>query len=407
MNREIRKVIAFSTAALIIFIIAGILTSIHVMNLHKDSIYRLKASIVAIAIEESSNSETQILDLLNDIDSFDSTKGVEMLSKIGLGPDSLAKRQDFNILQNNMIFYVTLLILLVHITYIIFLIYGHKKQKSRIDELIYYLEAVSVGNYSLDLRDNQEGSLSILKNNIYKITGMLKEHNEELTYERNELAKAISDISHQIKTPLTSLQVTSDVLRKGNIPKSKLEEFHRIMQNQISRLNWLVSALLKLAKLDSNTVKMKSEKVYIKELMEKVIQPFLVPIELKEINISISGDNKTFYLGDFEWSLEAFSNMIKNCIEHTEMKGKIFIEFSSNPLYTEIIIEDTGKGIAKEDIPYILNRFYRGKNAASDSVGIGLALSKSIIENQNGIVKVESKLGIGTKFMIKFYKTKI
>ncbi|WP_439951347.1 sensor histidine kinase [Neobacillus novalis] len=271
-----------------------------------------------------------------------------------------------------------------------------------IEKLSSYLRQISGGDYSLDVRDNHEGELSILKNNIYKVTIMLSEQRSLLQQDKIKLTNAISDISHQLKTPLTSMLMMADLLSDANLPAAKRTEFTHNIRIQLERIEWLVSSLLKLSKIDAGTVHFKEDVILVKRLLQKALEPVLIPMDIKEQNVLIDGDDRVSFVGDLNWTAEAVINILKNCVEHTQEGGRITISFSENALFTEIVITDNGKGIAKEDLPYIFKRFYKGKNAGEDSIGIGLAMAHSIITSQNGVIDVKSKNGEGTQFRIKF-----
>ena len=170
----------------------------------------------------------------------------------------------------------------------------------------------------------------------------------------------------------------------------------------LSRIDWLITTLLKISKLDAGTVTFKEEKVSLQMLINKSCSTLLVPIELRgqELVINANGD----FVGDLSWTCEAIGNIVKNCMEHTQEGGKIEIEACENALYTEIIIKDNGTGIAKEDMPHIFERFYKGKDSDDKSFGVGLALSRMIITSQKGTVKAENHNPHGAKFTIRFYK---
>lgn len=275
---------------------------------------------------------------------------------------------------------------------------------TEIGHLSSYLRQISNGNYTLDVRDNQEGELSILKNDIYKVTLMLSEHSALLQHDKVQLTNAISDISHQLKTPLTSMTVMADLLSEPELPPEKRTEFTRNIRIQLERIGWLVSSLLKFSKIDAGTVQFKKDSILVRTLFQKSLEPVLIPMDIKEQTLSIKGDDAVSFLGDLNWTAEAVINILKNCVEHTPGGGEISISFAENALYTEVIIADNGKGIPKEELPYVFQRFYKGKNASEDSVGIGLALSHSIITSQNGDINIKSEKGIGTQFHIKIYK---
>ena len=275
---------------------------------------------------------------------------------------------------------------------------------TEIENLSSYLRQISNGNYTLDVRDNQEGELSILKNDIYKVTLMLSEHSALLQHDKVQLTNAISDISHQLKTPLTSMTVMADLLSEPELPPEKRTEFTRSIRIQLERIGWLVSSLLKFSKIDAGTVQFKKNPISVRTLFQKSLEPVLIPMDIKEQTVSIKGDDAVSFLGDLNWTAEAVLNILKNCVEHTPEGGEISISFAENALYTEVIIADNGKGIPKEELSYVFQRFYKGKNASEDSVGIGLALSHSIITSQNGDINIKSEKGMGTQFHIKFHK---
>jgi signal transduction histidine kinase len=273
-----------------------------------------------------------------------------------------------------------------------------------LEKLSLYLREISNGNDSLDIRDNQEGELSILKNDIYKVTLMLSEHRSLLNRDKIQLTDAISDISHQLKTPLTSMTVMADLLSAPDLPPAKRTEFTRHIRIQLERIDWLVSSLLKLSKMDAKTIQFKKDRIPVKNLIQKALEPVMIPMDIKGQTVSVTGGDDVSFVGDFNWTVEAVINILKNGVEHTPEGGAITITFSENALFTEIVIADNGKGIPKEDLPYIFKRFYKGKNAGEGSIGIGLAMAHSIIASQNGVIDVSCDSGKGTLFVIKFYK---
>ena len=278
-----------------------------------------------------------------------------------------------------------------------------KTRLNTVENINNYLSRVCSGDYSLAISDNTEGEFSILKNNIYKVVVMLKSTNEELSKEKMSLANSLADITHQLKTPLTSITVMTDLL-KGETDENKRSEFVNIIENQIDKMNWLTGTLLKLSKLDAGAITFNSDTVKISDVVENAVKPFLLGLDLKNISLKTAVTDFTF-TGDLPWTTEAVKNIIKNCIEHTETGGTLSVSTNITNLYDELVIEDTGKGIEKEDLPHIFERFYHGKNAFSDSVGIGLNLSKEILSKERAKVEAQSEIGVGSTFRIKFYKT--
>jgi len=287
---------------------------------------------------------------------------------------------------------------------VLFIVYTKNRYK-KIEKLNDYLERVLAENDTDEILDQEEGELSILKTNIYKTTSTLKYQKELLSDDKKNLAAALADISHQLKTPLTSMMVMNDLLVDEK-DEDKRIEFLNTQSSQLDRMNWLIQTLLKLSKLDAGTIVLKREDIPATEIVEEAIKPFEIQFDLR--NISLESDVSPVNIRcDKNWTVEAIQNIIKNCIEHMEDGGQLFVSLADTNIFTQLTIKDTGCGIAADDIPHIFERFYKGKNAGKDSVGIGLALSKSILEEEQAEINVESTEGVGTRFIIKFYKTLI
>ncbi len=273
-----------------------------------------------------------------------------------------------------------------------------------IQRLSEYLSSVYMGEHVMDIRDNREGELSILKNDLYKVTLTLSEQSELLKKDKQYLADTLSNISHQLKTPLTSMFVMTDLLHKPDLPQGKKEEFLKNITNQLKRIEWLVSSLLKLSKIDAKTVVFKKEEVPVAQLIQKALEPISIPMELKGLTLTVDCERDIAVVTDMNWTAEALLNVLKNCMEHTPSGGRINITCLSTPLHAELTIEDSGTGIEAEDILYVFDRFYKGKNAGTDSVGIGLAMAKTILTSQNADISVQSEPGKGARFTVKFFK---
>ena len=273
----------------------------------------------------------------------------------------------------------------------------------QISRLSAYIDRILCGGKALDLRDNYEGELSILKSEIYKVTVMLTSQAELLKQDKNKLADALTDISHQLKTPMTSMGVMIDLLGE-DLPRDKKRGFLLSLRTQTERIHWLVTSLLKMAKLDAGAVDMKCEAVVVKELLSSAAEPIAIPVELKEQTLTFTGDDSVTLQGDFNWMREALVNVLKNCLEHTPVGGYIRAEWEDNPLYVQIRVSDTGPGISSKDLPHIFNRFYKGKDAEPGSAGIGLAMAKAVLEKQNGTITAGNATEGGAVFTIRMYK---
>lgn len=273
----------------------------------------------------------------------------------------------------------------------------------QLSKLSDYLKRINGGDFALDVRDNTEGELSILKSEIYKVTVTLKRQNEALRQDKVALQNALSDVSHQLKTPLTSLFVMTDLLMDMELPMEKRAEFTDRIRAQLERLQWLVASLLKLSRLDAKTVEFKPQPILAQHLLEKACAPLLIPMEVKNHSFHVTGQDRMITC-DANWTVEAVLNILKNCVEHTPEGGTIAVSFSENPLFSEILIQDSGSGIDDADLPHIFERFYRGKNASFDSVGIGLAMAATIVQEQGGSIDAKNKSGAGCLFTIRFPK---
>ncbi|WP_461369685.1 sensor histidine kinase [Candidatus Darwinibacter acetoxidans] len=402
-NPEVNRLRAWFALLLAGLLAAALLLGLAGRYYLKKTIVDSQAALIGALAEKYPAAEQDLARQIMDPGKEAVSRGREILSKYGL--DSSSPRLETPLLQSyflrSVLSYILLALLAGGVFYLATYLFL-KKQYGQIRELTRYAARISAGDYSLDIRDNREGDLSILKNEIYKITTRLKEQAAALQREKALLADALADISHQLKTPLTSLSVLNELLSENPSEEKRILFLER-MRAQLKRIEWLVSSLLKLSRLDAGAVNMKRERVPVSALVEKALATLAIPLEIKMLQVTVEGDKGAGFTGDFEWSCEALINIIKNCIEHTPEGGRLQISFAQNPLYTMITVADSGTGIAPEDLPHIFNRFYKGKNAAADQVGIGLAMARAIVEKHGGDISVKSEPGRGSEFTIKFY----
>lgn len=398
----IRRFIILVFTALILCNLVTILS----LNIIKDKVVENNQAIIGNILTDRPELEEEIIDIITQGNSKENIElGREILSKYNYNSDITLKNEPIINESIKYIFNINwIYICIILILSMILALSYFKKIYDDIKDMTDYVYNSSEGrNFEMKNR-NQEGQIGLLKTELIKMTNILKEKVELLNNEKIFLNNTISDISHQLKTPMTSLIILNDLMYE-DLPKETKIEFLDKMKSQLNRIEWLVKSMLKLSKVEAKVIDFEQKEVKINELIKKSVAPSLIPMEIKDIKLSISGDENTSYRGDINWSSEAFVNIIKNCVEHTPQGGKIDINYNQNPLYSEVVIKDSGEGIDKKDLPHIFKRFYKGKTSKEDSVGIGLAMAKSIIASQNGDIYVESEKNKGTEFHIIFHKT--
>lgn len=293
--------------------------------------------------------------------------------------------------------FIFLLFLLLFIGLYFLFMRMKKAYQIRILELTNYLEQVNRG-HKTDLLIPGEDDFSLLEDEIYKTITELLKTRETALMEHKNLADNLADISHQIKTPVSGISLMTQLLEgEQNLT------YIRQIKKQTAHLEHLVEVLLTLSRIDSGALRFEKNKVYIYTLLQLCLETLEPIIQSKNIQITLPNHSEIFYIGDLDWSMEAFLNLIKNSTEHIPEGGLIKIEYTQNPLYTEIQIEDNGTGFLPKELPHIFERFYRGENSKESGAGIGLALAKALIEKQNGIISASNVPGGGACFFIRFY----
>lgn len=262
-----------------------------------------------------------------------------------------------------------------------------------------YLDRIMEGQYDTLM---QHDTGSELEDSIYKAVVLLREEREQAQGAKKNLADNMADLSHQLKTPAASIGLTLSLLKKKAWDEETKQDIGR-MEGQVGHLQHLVGSMLTLSRLDAGVLELEEKEFDLEEMLVDAVQPFVRQMEEKGICFGIQGADGISLSGDFGWCSEAFGNIIKNCVEHTPEQGNISIACRDNPIYTEIVIQDSGRGFDEADLPHLFERFYRGAGFSKDSAGIGLALAKSIIEKENGTVTAKNTETGGVGFYIKFY----
>ena len=286
-------------------------------------------------------------------------------------------------------------------------VYKLKKYKKSLRRLSGEIDRILHGSGELVLGSYEEGEISILRDEIYKMTVRLREQSETLAGDKEALADSLADISHQIRTPLTTLNLmTARMMREGDDPEQR-KRILREMNRMLERIEWLITALLKMSKLDAGAIRLEPTDISMEGFLKKVMEPFEIQMDLRDQRCRIEGAEGMTFTADEAWTLEAVRNVVKNSLEYTPDGEALEISCEDNSLYTEISVCDSGPGIAPEDLPHLFERFYKGKNAGSSSFGIGLALAQSIMSRQNGVIRAENRRQGGSRFRIRFYKQTI
>lgn len=395
-NKTIKKYIL----SLIILLIFNV-SLIFILNRYEYKMYtknyndKINSIISNIKNRYPNIEESDIIEIINNEEDSE-----DILSKYGI--DSITKNDKVN----NKIRIISLIIIITFDSLIILILYLYDKNKSKkIKEITKMISKINNRQFDIDINDFNEGELSILKNEISKTTTMLRQVADNSVKDKLNLKDSLGDISHQLKTPLTSITIMIDnILDSPDMNEKTRKKFLINIKREILNINFLVMSLLKLSKFDANVVKFNKESVYLKDIIIESIKNVSMIKELKNITIKVSGDDNIKLLCDFKWQVESITNILKNSIEHTSEYGTVEVNYSENKLYTRILIKDNGKGIDSDDLPHIFDRFYKGENGSDDSFGIGLSLSKTIIEKEGGSITVKSTPNIGTIFTIKYLK---
>lgn len=398
--KNAQKFVCAGLAVTIVFcVISAVFTFIGLENIRKTSNDTIN-QLVNILLEKYPDvSEKEVAEILNNKTEY--TDNSEFLNKYGIYPE-----KDWVSYNNQGSYKYVILSVSVCIAFglafaVLFLGYL-KIQKKQTMDIAKRIERINLGDYSLQIDENSEDELSLLDNQIYRTTVKFREQAENSNKDKENLQKSLSDISHQLKTPLTSIIVMVDnILDDDDMPLEIRREFLNDIKHNTNTISFLVQSLLKLSKLDAEAVKFRYEQVEVKSIVDECIKNTAVMAEI--LGVRLETDCNDIILDcDRKWLCEAVTNIIKNCIEHSQ-NGNIKITADQNKLYTKISIKDNGSGITKEDLPHIFERFYKGKNSSDDSVGIGLSLAKTIIEKQGGYISVSSELNKGSEFVIKFF----
>ena len=405
MNTKQKRNLFISMIVLLMAIILlTIFTIYDIQKNYKESLYAYTNQVIAKIVEEYPEQEEEIVQKIFLNNQEDDENIEDILSKYGFSNENIdIGNTQFQIIDKVILLFAIFFSIAILGVICIYALYI-RKQNKKLKELDAYCKEILKGNYIIDLKEQDESDFSKLKNDIYDMTIMLKEKNSLLEKNNKAIERLIADISHQLKTPLTSLNLINDILYT-DLPEEKKKEFLDSSQKELEKINWLIKTVLNIAKLDSKTLILdkKNENAYY--LCLEVKNNFKAMCEIHHANIEIISNKEESINCDKKWTIEAMNNIVKNAIEHGAKT--ITIQLEENTMYTKVSIKDDGEGIDKEDLGHIFDRFYKAKNSKESSLGIGLAFCKSIIRNQDGDIRVKSskkEKDTWTEFVIKLYK---
>ena len=293
------------------------------------------------------------------------------------------------------------LTLVVCLFFLLYYLVTSLRRDRQMEELSQCIDQALYGRDGALLSACQEGELAILQTQLRKLLVKLRQNSVRDQEDKAFLRDSIADISNQLRTPMTSLNLIAAMLPEVGVDSVRQRELQQQLNQLLQRIDWLVDALLNLAKIDAGTAYFRRNTLDAAQVLRQAAKPLEIALEIREITLQVTGSGS--YTGDGAWSAEALGNILKNCMEHVPQGGKILVEISQTPLYTQLCLQDTGPGFAPDDLPHLFERFYKGHNAAANSFGIGLALAQRIISAQNGTIRAQNAPEGGALFTVRFY----
>ena len=400
-----RKIIIIWVSLMLVAIL-GFFSIVTIQNKKYEQIINVTiANIVdKIMNQYPETAEEEIIEILQNTKNNYNSENSKILKKYGYTKDEAYIQKLRDSMNNNIKIGIALILAFGIMVLGIAIIYN-KKRERKIKQINQYLTEINNGKYELKIKENGEDEITKLRNELYKTTILLKETAENSEKEKISLSNSLADISHQIKTPLTSIRIMLDNIEQNpNMDNKTRGEFIKEISKQIDWISSLIISLLKLAKFDAGAIVMNDKDVNVKELINNVTSNLAIILDIKNIKIKQKIRDNIIIKADYNWQIEALTNIIKNAIEHSPENSTIYIDVENNSVFTKIRIKDEGEGIDKKDIKHIFDRFYKAKQSSEGSIGIGLSLAKTIIEKENGYIKVESEINKGTTFEIKYLK---
>lgn len=407
INPEIKK----SSFLLLLVISLFMGTSLIFMNIQysniKESYTQTIGAVAGKIVNQNPSMENEIIPLITKkISQNDADMGKAFLKDYGL--DKKTENAVFPYIDstaasiNN---FIIIIFIFLFITLFFLNYFEHSYFYNKVRIFTSAIKKIIEGDFSVSICEEKEGDISKLSSSLSSIKNIIRNNLGRLNSEKQFLVELLSDISHQLKTPLSSLILYNDIMLSKELTIDQKNTFLQNSKKQLERMKWLIMNLLKLARLDADSIKLNLENESLLDTIDEACEALSYRAQKMGVTVNILKDDDVIMNHDRLWLIEALTNIIKNCIEHTKNGGLITISLIDNPVFTKINITDNGEGISEDDLPNIFKRFYKAKTSKnSDSIGIGLALSKSIIELHGGLIEAFSTKGFGTSFIITFPK---
>lgn len=408
-NSEIKSYMMILIVLLFLYTIYQFITHQLFYDQMKTDSIATWGEITARLVEQNPDNEAEIMKVLTS-HSAESTmyqeKGKEIFRQYGIYKD--LESELFPLLNNHIaghnqsIFWglICFGFLLFGISFV-----HYKMIFNKIRQLTSAAKKIIEGDYSVIINENKEGELAKLAVSFRSMNDIIRKSMQDLLEEKKFLGQMLQDISHQLKTPLSTISIYNEMMLNENLPRQQQVQLLQNNDVQITRMNVLIQNLLKVAKIDARAISFDKEKANLVETIEEVVERLASMITDHNMSIDWDVPEEIVVAHDKMWMQEALLNLLKNAIEHSKPGGKILIKVKDTPIYTELVIQDFGEGIEDQELPYIFDRFYKARGSKKhDSAGIGLALAKAIIEAHQALIKVESEKNAYTKFTVTFIK---
>ena len=409
-NKKAKKYVIVMLLLIVALAVATGMVAVLLQKQNHQNENQVITKLLLIAKEQDKDWEhtvSQYANVLNgkaDLDDEQLSELQQDLSRFGIEGEYIYRTGEEKAKQIGVYVCVTLVCGMVLLGLFLLYLRGRKKQVCKLEN---YMDCVVNGVYDLQLSDNSEDELSNLQNQMYKVTIMLRERAKQYKEQKVSLAESVEDISHQLKTPLTSATILLDNLLDGpDMPLPLREKFTKEAARQVQGMNWMILSMLKLSRLDAGVVEMKQETIDLWQLLEEVMQNLEVLAEVKQITLRAPSKESLSHCtiqGDYKWNREAVQNIVKNGIEHSNEQGTVDIQVDENQVYTAIRVTNHGETIPPETQKLIFERHFSDSDSGENSMGIGIPLAKAILEKQNGYLAVESENGV-TTFILKYKK---